>query len=212
MSYYKFLVADESSSTVRKGRIGKHISKGLAHYHMHHTSESGVESSIAAYKEKKAGDSMGVRRVARGGRPVMDSGDMLSRLQDLFAGTSYSVEQDGSTFWVPLGTTEVDGHKYTHTLQLLTKNDGEWIYSARIIISDEDDNMVGIVVAPVVYFDAAPYKAFSKDALKFLDSYWGLVQGVELERLEQVLTVPALGGWVDVYLFDEDDDDEESEE
>ena len=189
MAFYTKLSAasDDASSTVAKARVGKRISKGLSKYHLHHTSESGVVSGIAAYREEKS--------------------------QDSAAGLMFrpSVEKDGSSFWVPLCTTQADGQTYSSGLQLLTKNDGSFLYSARILVTDEDENIVAIISVPSILF-AQQSRSSAEEILKFLDSYVAAVQGVSLDSLEGALSVQALGYWVDVYTFADDEDDEDDED
>lgn len=216
MAFYNKLSAasDDASSTVAKARVGKRISKGLSKYHMHHTSESGVASGIAAYREEKSQDSAaGPMFKPRSSRAasvshVQDAGDLYPWLQQVFEGSAYRVEKDGSSFWVPLCTTQADGQTYSSGLQLLTKNDGSFLYSARILVTDEDENIVAIISVPSILFSQQS-RSSAVEILKFLDSYVAAVRGVSLDSLEGALSVPALGYWVDVYTFADDEDDED---
>lgn len=219
MAFYTKLSAasDDASSTVAKARVGKRISKGLSKYHLHHTSESGVVSGIAAYREEKSQDSAaGLMFRPRSSRAasvshVRDAGDLYPWLQQVFGGSAYHVEKDGSSFWVPLCTTQADGQTYSSGLQLLTKNDGSFLYSARILVTDEDANIVAIISVPSILF-AQQSRSSAEEILKFLDSYVAAVQGVSLDSLEGALSVQALGYWVDVYTFADDEDDEDDED
>lgn len=219
MAFYNKLSAasDAASSTVAKARVGKRISRGLTKYHLHHTGESGVTSGLAAYRDARSEDSAaeGKRRqpLVRGSRAtrVQDGRDIYSWLQQVLEGSAYHVERDGDSYWIPLCTTQADGQTYSSGLQLLTKYDGQFLYSARIVVTDSSDDIVAIVSVPSTLF--SPQSPASADAtVKFLDSYVAAVQGVSLDALEGALSVPALGYWVDVYTFDDEDEDDDADE
>lgn len=216
MAFYDLLsrVMDDASSTTAKARVGRRISRGLVKYHLHHTGESGVTSGLAAYRDARSEDSVAGGKcrqsLVRGSRAarVQDGRDLYPWLQQAFAGSAYRVERDGDSYWIPLCTTQADGQTYSSGLQLLTKYDGQFLYSARIVVTDSSDDIVAIVSVPSTLF--SPQSPASADALvKFLDSYVSAVQGVPLDALEGALSVPALGYWVDVYTFDDEDDDED---
>ena len=219
MAFYDLLskVMDDASSTTAKARVGKRISRGLAKYHLHHTGESGVTSGLAAYRDARSEDSIAGGKcrqpLVRGSRGihVQDGRDLYPWLQQILEGSAYHVERDGDSYWIPLCTTQADGQTYSSGLQLLTKYDGQYLYSARIVVTDSSDAIVAIVSVPRTLF--SPQSPASADAtVKFLDSYVAAVQGVSLDVLEGALSLPALGYWVDVYTFDDEDEDDDADE